>query len=421
MRVKERRLNTIDFNKLAAEVMERCDALARCTDEFERITRSFCSPAMRGAHRLVVEWMKRAGMATRLDAAGNLAGVYHPPGCDPQRRVIIGSHLDSVANAGRYDGILGVMMGIAAVEALRESNALLPWAIEVMAFSDEEGVRYGMPFIGSRALAGTLTEQMLELRDRDGVSMREALAAFGCDWPRAVDCALPAGAIVAYIEPHIEQGPLLELVGAPVGVVSAIAGQTRMTLTWEGQGGHAGTVPMAQRSDPLAAASRWVLAVEQAGRETKGLVATVGRLEVDPNIANCIPRRVSASLDVRHADDRTREETARRLVEHAERFGREARLTLSVERGHEHAAVAMDAKLTERLAAVVAAAGHEPQRLVSGAGHDAGVIAAVAPAAMLFLRCAGGVSHHPDEAVAQEDVAVGLRMLVQFIEELGRD
>jgi allantoate deiminase len=414
----EAEVNGSRFQELAGEVMERCDALARCTDEAGRITRLFCSPAMKAAHRLVMEWMKSAGMSTGVDAAGNLIGTFHPPGCDPRRRVMIGSHLDSVANAGRYDGVLGVMMGIAAVEALRDASAALPWAIDVVAFSDEEGVRFGLPFIGSRAMAGTLNEGMLELRDEAGVTMAEALQQFGVDPSLTAECKLPPGTVVAYIEPHIEQGPLLELVGEPIGVVTAIAGQTRMTFQWEGEGGHAGTVPMSGRHDPLVAACRWAISVKELGRETKGLVATVGRFEVEPNISNCIPRRVAASLDVRHSDDGVREGAVKRLREMAERIAREGKLTLTVEEDHEHAAVAMDAELTERLAAVVAEAGHEPQRLVSGAGHDAGIIAAVAPAAMLFLRSPGGVSHHPDEAVAHGDVAVGLQALVRFIEEL---
>jgi allantoate deiminase len=423
----------ININERAADVMERCERIARCSDEPGRITRFFCSPAMKAAHRLVGEWMKSAGMSVGLDAAANLVGTYHPPGCDPQRRVIIGSHLDSVANAGRYDGVLGVLMGIAAVEALRDANTPLPWAVEAIAFSDEEGVRFGLPFIGSRALTGMLDEAMLALRDRDGLTMAEALERFGAKPSSTADlrqaaeelrqaveeCAIEAGNVIAYIEPHIEQGPLLELVGEPVGVVTAVAGQTRLTLTWAGPGGHAGTVPMAQRGDPLVAACRWTVAVQELGRETKGLVATVGRIEVEPNISNCIPRRAAASLDVRHADDEVRQSAVRQLVEIAERLAREAKLKLSIEHDHEHAAATMNEELTERLAAVVAGAGYEPQRLVSGAGHDAGVIAGVAPAAMLFLRSPGGVSHDPAEAVLPEDVEAGLRILVRFIEALG--
>jgi len=398
--------------------MERCDVLARCTDEPGRITRLFCSSAMREAHRLVIEWMKSAGMASRVDAAANLVGSYYPPGCDSEHRVVIGSHLDSVANAGRYDGVLGVLMGIAAVDALREADAALPWAIDVIAFSDEEGVRFATPFLGSRAIAGTVDDALLSLKDANGVSMADALRQFGVDPQQIAELAVKPGDVVAYLEPHIEQGPLLELVGEPVGVVTAIAGQTRLTLEWTGQGGHAGTMPMIERRDPLVAACRWTVAVDELAREAKGLVATVGRLELEPNISNCIPQRARASLDVRHANDGVREGAVRRLVELAEQLARQGRLKLTVNYDHEHAAVAMDPELSERLAGVIAAAGHEPQRLVSGAGHDAGVMATVAPSAMLFLRSPGGVSHHPDEAVTEQDVAVGLEVLVRFMEEL---
>jgi allantoate deiminase len=426
--IGETTVNGSNFNRLATEILDRCDALARCSDEPGRITRIFCSPAMHEAHRLVIEWMKSAGMASRVDAAGNLIGTYLPPGCDSRRRVMIGSHLDSVADAGRYDGILGVMMGIAAVESLRERGVALPWAMEVIGFSDEEGVRFGAPFIGSRALAGTLDASVLALQDAGGLTMAEALEQFGVEPPfgrelgaerqAIAECAIAPGSVVAYLEPHIEQGPLLELVSEPIGVVTAIAGQTRMTMEWAGEGGHAGTVPMMQRNDPLLGACRWTMAVDQLGRETKGLVATVGRVEVDPNVPNCIPRRARASLDVRHSEDAVRHEATRQLLELAERIAAESRLMFVAERDHEHAAIAMDAGLTERWARVIAAAGHEPQRLVSGAGHDAGVIATVAPTAMLFLRSPGGVSHHPAEAVTHGDVAAGLAALVQFIEEL---
>jgi len=301
---------------------------------------------------------------------------------------------------------------------LREAGSALPWAIEVIAFSDEEGVRFRLPFIGSRALAGTLDESMLQLRDAGGTSMAEALRQFGVDPSGISDCAIKPGEIVAYIEPHIEQGPLLELVHEAVGVVTAIAGQSRTTLEWTGEAGHAGTVPMMQRNDPLLAASRWAVAVEQLARETKGLVATVGRFEVTPNIPNCIPRRVVASLDIRHSDDVIRDIGRRHLIGLAERLAREARLEFTANHDHENAAIAMDAKLTDQLAGQIAAAGHEPQRLVSGAGHDAGLMATVAPTAMLFLRSPGGVSHHPDEAVTQEDVAAGLDVLLRFVESL---
>ena len=398
--------------------MRRCDELARCTDEPGRITRLFCSPAMREAHRLTTGWMQSAGLSVRCDAAGNLRGTYSPAGSDSSRRFVIGSHLDTVADAGRYDGVLGVMMGIAIVETLRESGVSLPWAIEVIGFSEEEGVRFRTPFIGSRPLAGTFDEAMLTLCDDRGVSMSQALAQFGCEPGRIAECRETPGSIVAYVEPHIEQGPLLESLDEPLGVVTAIAGQTRLTVEWAGEGGHAGTAPMNLRNDPLPIASRWTIAVEETARSMPGLVATVGRMSVDPNVPNCIPRCVTASLDVRHQDDAVRMAAVEKLLTLADKLGRGANLATRVEKQHEHAAVARESQLVDRLADSIAAGGNKPHRMVSGAGHDAGVIAGVAPTAMLFLRSPGGVSHHPLEAAEAGDVALGLQALVHFIQTL---
>ncbi|BBO32710.1 allantoate amidohydrolase [Lacipirellula parvula] len=407
-----------EWQRLAADVMERCDALARCSDEPGRITRLFCTPAMRDAHRLVSGWMEAAGMSGRCDAAGNLRGTYAPTGCDAKRCVVIGSHLDTVGDAGRYDGILGVMMGIAVVEAVRQANVALPWAMEVIGFSEEEGVRFRLPFIGSRALVGTFDPQLLTLCDDAGVSLGRALTAFGCD-PHAIDaCRVLEGEIVAYLEPHIEQGPLLEAVHQPLGVVTAIAGQTRLTVEWAGEGGHAGTAPMNLRNDPLPIAGRWAIAVEELARATPGLVATVGRFVVDPNVPNCIPRMVTASLDVRHQDDAVRIMAVAKLLALAEELAQGANLAVRVERQHEHAAVAMDVELTAGLAAAVTEVDAAPRLMVSGAGHDAGVVARAAPTAMLFLRSPGGVSHHPAEAVHAADVALGLEALVMFVKQL---
>jgi allantoate deiminase len=403
--------------ELAAQALARCDELADCSADPQRIHREFCSPAMREAHELVQAWMKAAGMTWRVDAAGNLIGRYEPPGCDATRRVLIGSHLDTVIDAGRYDGILGVMLGIATVTAVREAGVELPWALEVIGFSDEEGVRYGVPFLGSRALAGTLDTEILRLVDAAGVSVAQALRDFGVE-PLDIPRCVIVGDVAAYLEAHIEQGPLLEMMGAPLGVVTAIAGQARMTFEWTGPGGHAGTVPMHGRRDAFTAACRWALAVERLAEETTGLVATVGRVEVDPSVPNCIPRRVRASLDIRHHSDEVRAAATAPIVELAEQLARDSRLAVRVEYDHEHPAVAMDAELTERLAESLEATGCPPQRLVSGAGHDAGVMATVTPTAMLFVRSPGGVSHSPDEAVTSDDVAAAILAMVEFVGRL---
>lgn len=405
--------------ELAAEALARCAALAQCSADPHRINRQFCTAPMHKVHRLVSAWIQGAGMACRVDAVGNLFGRYESPGCDAARRVILGSHLDTVVDAGRYDGILGVMLGIAAVTALRESGVALPWAIEVVGFSDEEGVRFKTPFLGSRTLAGTFDAELLRLVDDDGVTMAQALREFGAD-PLDVPRCAACGDIAAYLEAHIEQGPLLELMGAPVGVVTAIAGQTRLTVEWTGEGGHAGTVPMQGRSDAFTAACRWALAAERLAQDTAGLVATVGRIDVEPNVPNCIPRRVRASLDVRHQGDAVRTEAVRVLVELAEQLARDSRLGVRVEYDHEHAAVAMDVNLCDALTAAIEATGSPAQQMVSGAGHDAGVMATIAPAGLLFVRSLGGVSHHPDEAVTQEDVAAAICVMVECVRKLGR-
>jgi allantoate deiminase len=306
------------------------------------------------------------------------------------------------------------MLGIATVAAVREAGVELPWALEVIGFSDEEGVRYGVPFLGSRALAGTLDTEMLRLVDANGVSVAQALRDFGVE-PLDIPRSTVVGDVAAYLEAHIEQGPLLEMMGAPLGVVTAIAGQARMMFEWIGPGGHAGTLPMHGRRDAFTTACRWALAVERLAQETTGLVATVGRVEVDPSVPNCIPRRVRASLDIRHHSDAVRAAAMAPIVELAEQLARDSRLAVRVEYDHEHAAVAMDAELTERLVESLEATGCPPQRLVSGAGHDAGVMATVAPTAMLFVRSPGGVSHSPDEAVTQDDVAAAIRAMVEFV------
>lgn len=376
---------------------------------------------MQDAHRLVRNWMAQAGMKCRLDAAGNLFGRFESTVPTTPRRILLGSHLDTVVDAGKYDGILGVILGIAVVEALRAEKVNLPWAVEVVAFSEEEGVRFSTPFLGSRALAGTFDPAHLDLVDPAGGSMKAALEEFGADPAAIPEARAPRGDIVAYVEPHIEQGPQLELAACPLGVVTAIQGQSRLSFDWSGPGGHAGTVPMNGRQDPLAAAARWIQAVERIGLATPGLVATVGRVVVQPNAPNCIPRRVTTSLDVRHHNDSVRVQAVEEIVAAANQFSRDSHTSLLVGYDHHHAAIDMDAHLTAQLESAIAACGGQPLRLASGAGHDAGILAPIAPIAMLFIRCRGGVSHSPDEAVLQEDVAAAISALVLFTRRLATD
>lgn len=403
--------DNIYFQKAASRALTRCDQLAACSEEEGRITRLFLSPALRGAHELIGAWMREAGMTTRVDDLGNLIGHYAGASEDAPL-FLLGSHLDSVPNAGKYDGVLGVLLAIEAVAAL--DGARLPFALEVLGFSDEEGIRYGTPYLGSRALAGTFDEALLQGRDEREISMRDAIVAFGLDpdW-RGVSYA--ARKVAGYLETHIEQGPVLESEGAPLGIVSAIAGQSRWRVRFFGQAGHAGTLPMHFRRDALAAASEWILAVEATARQSQGLFATVGMLTIDAGAANVVPGEVECSLDVRHANDGARGDAVAELLDAAQEIALRRGVEIETRRKSEQSAVPMNTRLRAHLATAVAQLGVAAPSIVSGAGHDAVIISALCPVAMLFLRTPGGASHCPDEAVWPADVELALRALSGFL------
>jgi allantoate deiminase len=392
----------------AATVLERCARLGEVSEEPGRLVRRFATAAMREANDLVGGWMREAGLAVRTDAAGNLIGRRE----GGARTLVLGSHLDTVIDAGRYDGPLGVLAAIALVERLPE----LPFAVEVVGFADEEGVRYPTSFLGSSALAGSFERDWLDLRDADGVTLADALRAFGGDPGNIASAA--RNDLLGYCELHIEQGPVLERRDAPVGVVTTITGQTQAELTFRGEAGHAGTVPMTDRRDALAAAAEWMLAAEAAARRRPDLVATVGRIAVEPGARNVIPGEAWLSLDVRHTSDAERRQAVADLRAEAERVAAGREVALQWDDRGETAAVPTSPALTERLAAAVEAAGLRPEALPSGAGHDGVAMAAVAPIAMLFVRCERGISHNPAEAVAEADVAVALDVLERFVGDL---
>lgn len=401
----------------AATLLDRCDRLGRCSEEESRLTRRFATPALAEARELVAEWMHAAGMATTVDAVGNLMGRYE--GLEPDAPALaLGSHLDTVPDAGRYDGPLGILAGLATVERLVADGTRLPFAVEVVAFADEEGARFRTAYLGSGAFCGRFDPAWLALMDSEGVSVAEAIRTGGGDPDAIAACARPAGSLVGWVEAHIEQGPVLEDEGLPVGVVTAIAAQTRLCLDFMGQAGHAGTTPMALRHDALAAAAETVLAVEVVGRTTEGVVATVGTIAVEPGAGNVIPGRATLSIDVRHADDATRDAAVTAILAQAEVAAATRGVSLAGEAVQEHGGVAMSPALTEALAAAVAAQGLKVCRLVSGAGHDAVQLAQLTPVAMLFVRCAGGLSHNPAEAVAEADIAVCLDVLERLVRSL---
>jgi allantoate deiminase len=397
--------------------MNRCDELATCTEEPDRLTRPFASDAIGRADEQITTWMRAAGMAVRRDNIGNLKGRYEgTPGSTTT--LLLGSHLDSVRDAGKYDGPLGVLVAIAVVQALHDRDVRLPFAIEVVGFADEEGLRYGTTYLGSRALAGTFDEAELDRADARGVTMAEAILAFGGDPTRIADDRWSGGTLLGYCEVHIEQGPVLEARDLPVGLVSAIAGQSRHSLTFTGVAAHAGTTPMDSRKDALAAAAVFVQAVEAYAGSHEGLVATVGQLIVQPGAANVVPGEVTLTLDIRHAVDADRILASERLLDDAARIATHRSIAVTTTQVSDNASVACSPRLSSSLSQAVRDLGHPAIQLASGAGHDAVVMAGLTEIAMLFVRCKGGISHHPDESVAEADVAVAIGVLGRFLDLL---
>ena len=361
--------------------------------------------------------MEAAGMTVWVDAIGNLRGFWS--GISPDSpRILIGSHLDTVPDAGTFDGILGVVLGLALVEEL--DGQRLPFAIEVIGFSEEEGVRFSKPFLGSLALIGRLQGDLLRLEDARGISLEQSIRDFGLN-PANMAAAKFAPKTAAYLELHIEQGPVLESQHRPLGVVDAIVGQTRLLTTFTGIANHAGTTPMHLRHDAMAAAAEWIVSVERIATEQPGLVATVGKVETHPGAGNVIAGQVTATLDVRHAIDATRREALDQMLQLARQLANSRGVQFSSRITLDQAAVPMHATLTQALENAARCAGVQPVRMVSGAGHDAIIVAAEIPACLLFLRSPGGISHHPDESVLIEDIEAALATGLEFFKLLDAD
>ncbi len=448
--------------ELTNAVLERCDQLALCSDVTGEVTRLFCSPAMREAHEKVAGWMKNAGLRTNVDPLGNLIGRYERSSPQNQSvalasnppRICIGSHLDSVRNAGRYDGVLGVLIGIAVVEAIATQRLELNGAIDVIGFSEEEGVRYSLPYLGSMAVAGKFDPVLFDRIDAEGISMKTALETFGVNPENYLDAKLNVKDYIAYLEAHIEQGPVLEALQQSVGVVESIVGQSRLWLAAEGIAGHAGTLPMRMRRDALAAASDCVLAIEDYAHNVDGLVATVGGFHVSPNATNVVPGHVRFSIDIRHSHDKDRLVAVEEILSLIDEIATNRGINISVIDRSDFEAVPMDAKLVEDLTWCCKAAlqsnhdlistspdlnqsddaeqdsGHHIKEkplasdvyvLSSGAGHDAAVMASVMPSVMLFLHSPGGISHNPLESVRPQDVSIAIDAMCRFVlKHLGR-
>lgn len=407
---------------IGARAKARCDLLgASPYSEVEgQLTRRFLTPAHAAALTTLETWMAEAGMSVRRDAAANLIGRYE--GETPEAKaLIIGSHIDSVRNGGRYDGPLGIMLGIDVVEALHRAGRRPPFAIEVVAFGDEEGSRFPASMSCSRAIAGTLDSLALEMKDADGVSVAEALAAFGGDPANITSAARKPEDVLAFLEAHIEQGPVLEAEGLALGVVTAIAAQKRIMVKIVGTAGHAGATPMALRKDPGPAAAECVLALERICRAgTDGLVGTVGRITALPGAFNVIPGAIEFSMDIRAETSATRDAAVDAICAEIHAIAAARGLTAEIHMMQALAESPCDASLIGLLEAALADLSLPARRLPSGAGHDAMVMADLCPTAMLFIRCEGGISHNPAEAVTEADCALAAKAMLTFIDKLER-
>ena len=399
-------------------IMELADQLAQWSESPDGLTCTYLSPAHRSVAADIGELMRRAGLLTKVDAVANVIGRY-PAREVAARALILASHYDTVRNAGKYDGRLGVLTALVVTEHLKQSGRRLPFHLDVIAFSEEEGVRFSSSFLGSCAVAGRFGSQLLELRDAGGVSLAAAMRAAGLDPGEIAALGRRREELVGYLEVHIEQGPVLLEEGLPVGIVSAIAGSVRMMITVTGTAGHAGTVPMARRHDAAAAAAELVLCVEKRCAQAPTLVGTVGQLAVPDGAINIIPGRCELTLDVRAGDDATRDAAVSDIMAEIGRIAVRRGVSFECREVQRTAAVRCSPRLQSVLADAVARAGVKPRHLSSGAGHDAMMFDGLTETAMLFVRCGnGGVSHSPREIITAEDADIAARIVLDAVLQL---
>lgn len=406
-----------DFQELATQVMARCETLGTLSQNPQCLDRRYLTEQHKLANQLTSGWMIEAGMTTWQDAVGNIWGRY-TSSVPNAPRLILGSHLDTVPNGGKYDGMLGVVSAISIVAMFDGLNIKFPFHIDIVGFCDEEGTRFGTTLLGSRALTGKWQESWRHLKDETGVSLEQAMQAFGLSFDAVASASISRTDILGYIELHIEQGPVLEQQNLPVGIVSAIAGAKRFNVTVEGMAGHAGTVPMSMRHDALCAAAEMILAVENISQHSHGVVATVGKLDNAPNGVNVISGRTLFSLDIRSEDDELRDSTLHKITSRFTDIANERNVNIRLEQTHSAPAVHCDNHLKSALVQGVEESGYRTHVLASGAGHDAMAMADICPVAMLFTRCKGGVSHHPAESVTTNDVEASLSVLFNTIRRL---
>ncbi len=399
----------------AAEILARCEALAQISESPEHLTRTYLTPEHARANALVRQWMEEAGMTAHVDPVGNVVGRY-PGDDDGAPALMLGSHLDTVRNAGKYDGILGVLTAIACVGRLARERRQPAFPLVVVGFANEEGTRFGATLTGSRAIAGRLDPAQLDACDASGVSLAGGLKAFGLDPARVREAAFAPERLAAFVELHIEQGPVLEQHGLALGVVTAISGATRLSVEMAGLAGHAGTVPMGRRQDALAAAAEAIGYIERRCSGRPGLVGTVGMIEAKPGAINVIPGHARFTIDVRAERDDMRSEALADIRAELQAICSRRRIELDLMQLHENPSTPCSPAIMDQLERAIAKLGFPTMRLPSGAGHDAMVLKEVTEVGMIFLRCTAGISHNPVEAVTAEDVEAGARVLHRFIE-----
>ncbi|MEJ2479979.1 MAG: M20 family metallo-hydrolase [Acidihalobacter sp.] len=407
------------MNSLGEKILQRLESAATCSEPGPGVTRFSFTAEHRAVGALIEEWMHRAGLSMHWDDAGNLVGRLQGDGSD-RRTLIFGSHQDSVRSGGRYDGMLGIVLPLVCLEALREQGAVLPYPVEVIAFSDEEGGRFTTSLLGSKAVAGGFDSAVLAMQDAHGVSLDQALREFGAN-PDGIPALVRRPEDVrAFVEVHIEQGPVLEAAGMAVGVVTALTGIERHRLSLTGKASHAGTTPMESRRDALVGAAGIVLELDRVCRETRDCVGVVGELEVTPNVVNVIPAHARLTLELRSPDDAIRVDARERILAAARRIAEVHGLGLESALVYEQSAVSCAPWLIEELGEAVAeTTGERPLELFSGAGHDGLAMARLTDIGMLFVRTPDGLSHHPDEALTAADAGTAAAVLLQLLKRLG--
>ncbi|MBB3007986.1 Zn-dependent hydrolase [Cupriavidus alkaliphilus] len=406
---------------LGDTILAHADELARFSDMEGGLTCAYLTPAHRAAQAMLAQWMEAAGMQVRTDAIGNVIGRYAAdPAAGDARVLLTGSHFDTVRNGGRYDGRLGILLPIAVIGALNQAGIRLPYHVDVVAFAEEEGLRFKTSFLASSVLAGRFDAALLERQDADGITLREALAASGLPGAGALqalrDAALDPASLLGFVEVHIEQGPVLLHHELPLGVVTQIAGSSRFSVRVEGLASHAGTTPMGMRRDAAAGAAEMILLVEQRCTAAPTLVGTVGQLQVPDGSSNVIPAACTFSMDIRAGEDAIREAAIADIVAGIAQIAERRGLSAQVERVPPVNNAPCARWLMDQFGAVLKKRGLQAFELPSGAGHDAMMMQRVTDVAMLFVRCGnGGISHNPLETITTEDAQLAAEVFVDFL------